>query len=82
MAKLHPFKIKSSFGNIARNLQRLSMQNINTIGNHINRSIQRGLESGKDIDGNSFKPLKASSKAARKDKTLYYGKYSCSFFGF
>ena len=78
MPKLHPFKLKSSFGTIADNLLRLSMQNINTIGNHINRSIQKGLESGKDIDGNSFKPLKASSKAARKDKTLYYGKYSGS----
>ena len=76
MPKLHPFKYKSSFGTIAQNLQRLSMQNINTIGNHINNSIQKGIERGKDIDGKSFKPLKPSSKAARKAKTLYYGKRS------
>ena len=76
MPKLHPFKFKSSFGTIAQNLQRLSMQNINTIGNHINNSIQKGLESSKDIDGSSFRPLKPSSKAARKAKTLYYGKRS------
>ena len=69
MPKIHPFKFKSSFGKIARNLERLSMQNINTIGNHINRSIQKGIESSKDIDGKPFKPLKKSSKEARSKKT-------------
>ena len=78
MPKLHPFKLKSSFGTIAKNLQRLSVQNINTIGNHINREIQKGIESGTDIDGNKFKNLKPSSREARKKKTLYYGKYSGS----
>ena len=76
MPKLHPFKFKSSFGTVAQNLQRLTMQNINTIGNHINNSIQKGLESSKDIDGKSFSSLKASSKEARTKKTLYYGKRS------
>ena len=51
MPKLHPFKLKSSFGTVAKNLQRLSMQNLNTIGNHINNTIQKGIEQGKDIDG-------------------------------
>ena len=78
MAKLHPFRFKSSFGTIAKNLQRLSMQNINTIGNHINRKIQEGLEQGKDVDDNNFKPLKPSSRAAIANKTLYYKKYSGS----
>ena len=80
MPKLHPFKFKSSFGTLAKNLERLSMQNINTIGNHINNSIQKGIEQGKDIDGKSFKPLKPSSRDARKARTLYYGKQSGSGF--
>ena len=78
MPKLHPFKFKSSFGTVAKNLQRLSMQNLNTIGNHINNTIQKGIEQGKDIDGKSFKSLKASSKKARTEKNLYYGKYAGS----
>ena len=78
MPKLHPFRYKSSFGTLAKNLQRLSMQNINTIGNHINRSIQRGLEQGKDINDKPFESLKPSSKADRANKTLNYKKYSGS----
>ena len=67
-----------SFRVLKQKLPSILAINVNTMGNFINKAIQDGIDRGTDIDGNDFEPLKDSSKIARSNRALYYGKYSGS----
>ena len=47
-----------SFKKLANKLDSIIVADLNTVGNHINKAIQDGIDSGKDIKGKSFKKLK------------------------
>ena len=47
-----------SFKKLANKLDSIIVADLNTVGNHINKAIQDGIDSGKDIHGKSFKKLK------------------------
>ena len=46
-----------SFKKLANKLDSIIVNDLNTVGNHINKAIQDGIDSGKDIHGNNFVPL-------------------------
>ena len=46
-----------SFKKFANKLDSIIVADLNTVGNHINKAIQDGIDSGKDIKGKSFKRL-------------------------
>ena len=54
-----PVRIKSTFNfkKFANKLDSIIVADLNTVGNHINKAIQDGIDSGKDIHGNNFVPL-------------------------
>ena len=67
-----PVRMKStfSFKKLANKLDSIIVQDLNTVGNHINKAIQDGIDSGKDIDGKGFEPLRPSTKAFGGNKPL------------
>ena len=46
-----------SFKKLANKLDSIIVNDLNTVGNHINKAIQDGIDSGKDIKGNNFDKL-------------------------
>lgn len=70
MAKGWGFVRKNfSFNKLKKKLPEIVEDNLNILGAHINRAIQDGIESGKDLNGKSFKPLKESTKELRSGTT-------------
>ena len=65
-------KIKQtfSFKKLANKLEKIIVQDLNTVGNHINKAIQDGIDSGKDINGSSFRPLEPITVALGGKKPL------------
>ena len=47
-----------NFKKLANKLDSIIIADLNTVGNHINKAIQDGIDSGKDIHDKSFKKLK------------------------
>ena len=77
-------RIKKTFDfkKLSRRLSPLVISNINIMGNRINKAIQDGIESGRDIRGNAFeklhpptialggkKPLKRTGNMSKTTKT-------------
>lgn len=64
-----PPKIKSnfSFRNVGDALDDIFIDAVNQLGNHLNVSIQNGLDEGIDIHGKSFEKLKPHSIKLRGD---------------
>ena len=54
---------------LSKKLPDIITDNLNILGAHINRAIQDGIDSGKDIEGNNFKKLKSSTKELREGST-------------
>ena len=54
-----------SFRNVGDAIDDIFIDAVNQLGNHLNLSIQKGLEKSKDIHGHSFEDLKPSTKARR-----------------
>ena len=59
-----------SFKKLANKLESIIINDLNTVGSHINKAIQDGIDSGKDIKGNSFKPLEPITVALGGKKPL------------
>ena len=70
MPKAVRMKSTFSFKKFANKLDSIIVQDLNTVGNHINKAIQDGIDSGKDIDGQGFEPLRPSTKAFGGNKPL------------
>lgn len=69
MANLPQPKIRSnfSFRNVGDALDDIFIDAVNQLGNHLNVSIQNGLDEGIDIHGKAFEPLKPHSVELRGD---------------
>ena len=67
-----PVRMKStfSFKKFANKLDSIIVADLNTVGNHINKAIQDGIDSGKDINGKGFKPLEPITKELGGNKPL------------
>ena len=67
-----PVRIKSTFNfkKFANKLDSIIVADLNTVGNHINKAIQDGIDSGKDIKGGSFKSLEPITVALGGKKPL------------
>ena len=67
-----PVRIKSTFNfkKFANKLDSIIVADLNAVGNHINKAIQDGIDSGKDINGKGFEPLRPSTKAFGGNKPL------------
>tara|TARA_Y100000310_G_scaffold202499_1_gene202717 strand:- start:1151 stop:1633 length:483 start_codon:yes stop_codon:yes gene_type:complete len=59
-----------SFKKLANKIDDIVVKDINTLGNHINKTIQKGIDKGKDIKGNSFKKLEPITVALGGKKIL------------
>ena len=57
MPKAVRMKSTFSFKKLANKLDSIIVADLNAVGNHINKAIQDGIDSGKDIKGKSFKRL-------------------------
>jgi len=60
-------KMKANFSakKLARKLDQLMVDGLNVMGRNINLEIRQNTAAGKDIHGDSFKPLSDSSKSER-----------------
>ena len=67
-----PVRMKSTFNfkKFANKLDSIIVADLNAVGNHINKAIQDGIDSGKDIDGGSFKSLEPITVALGGKKPL------------
>ena len=70
MPKAVRMKSTFSFKKFANKLDSIIVADLNTVGNHINKAIQDGIDSGKDINGKGFEPLRPSTKAFGGKKPL------------
>ena len=59
-----------SFKKLANKLDNIIVADLNAVGNHINKAIQDGIDSGKDIKGGSFKSLEPITVALGGKKPL------------
>ena len=62
MPKAVRMKSTFSFKKFANKLDSIIVADLNTVGNHINKAIQDGIDSGTDIKGKSFKALESITK--------------------
>ena len=70
MPKAVRMKKTFSFKKFANKLDKIIVADLNTVGNHINKAIQDGIDSGKDIHGGRFKPLEPITKELGGNKPL------------
>ena len=70
MPKAVRMKKTFSFKKFANKLDKIIVADLNTVGNHINKAIQDGIDSGKDIHGNNFVPLEPVTVALGGKKPL------------
>ena len=59
-----------SFKKLANKLEAIILADLNAVGNRVNKAIQDGIDSGKDIHGEPFEPLHDSTKAFGGKKPL------------
>ena len=59
-----------SFKKLANKLDKIIVDDLNAVGNHINKAIQDGIDSGKDIKDGSFKSLEPITVALGGKKPL------------
>ena len=59
-----------SFKNLADKINNIIIKDINALGNHINKTIQEGIDRGKDINGANFDPLEPVTIALGGKKPL------------
>ena len=59
-----------SFKKLANKLDNIIIADLNVVGNRINKAIQDGIDSGKDIDGKNFVPLEQVTKDLGGKKPL------------
>ena len=57
MPKGSYMKASFSFKKLANKLESILVNDLNVVGSRTNKAIQDGIDQGKDINGNSFKPL-------------------------
>ena len=67
MAQPPKIRTNFSFRNVGDALDDIFIDAVNQLGNHLNVSIQNGLDEGVDIHGNPFEPLKPHSVELRGD---------------
>ena len=70
MPKKSRVKKTFSFKKLADKIDDIIVKDINTLGNHINKTIQEGIDRGKDINDASFKPLEPVTIALGGKKPL------------
>ncbi len=70
MAKPVNLKKTFSFGKLAKKLDNIIVADVNALGNAINKAIQDGIDSGKDINGQPFAPLEPITKELGGTKPL------------
>ena len=70
MPKKSRIKKTYSFKKLANKIEDIIVKDINALGNHINKTIQEGIDRGKDIDGGNFKPLEPVTVALGGKKPL------------
>ena len=63
-------KTTFSFKKFANKLDSIIVADLNAVGSHINKAIQDGIDSGKDIHGNNFVPLEPITVALGGKKPL------------
>tara|TARA_Y100000310_G_C20311223_1_gene636328 strand:+ start:165 stop:653 length:489 start_codon:yes stop_codon:yes gene_type:complete len=65
-------RVKSTFNfkKLAKKLDNIIVADLNAVGNHINKAIQDGIDSGTDIKGKSFKRLEPITVALGGKKPL------------
>ena len=65
-------RIKKTFNlkKLANKLDKIIVDDLNVLGSSINKAIQDGIDSGKDIHGNSFKDLEPITKVLGGSKPL------------
>tara|TARA_Y100000593_G_C4307682_1_gene336613 strand:+ start:203 stop:688 length:486 start_codon:yes stop_codon:yes gene_type:complete len=56
------FKSTFSFKKLANKLDKIIVDDLNIVGNHINKAIQDGIDKGKDINDRTFAPLEEITK--------------------
>ena len=59
-----------SFKKLANKLEAIILADLNAVGNRVNKAIQDGIDSGKDIHGKPFAPLKQITKDLGGKKPL------------
>ena len=70
MPKAVRMKSTFSFKKLANKLDKIIVADLNAVGSHINKAIQDGIDSGKDIKGGSFKALAPITKELGGKKPL------------
>ena len=60
-----PVRLKKTFNfrKLANKLDGIIVNDLNVLGNRVNKAIQDGIDKGKDINDKSFKPLEPVTKA-------------------
>tara|TARA_Y100000593_G_scaffold95130_1_gene200432 strand:+ start:9056 stop:9583 length:528 start_codon:yes stop_codon:yes gene_type:complete len=74
MPKKTRFKKTFSFKKLANKLENIIINDLNSVGNWLNKSIQDGIIAGKDIDGKPFRALEETTGSMRIAKQGYYKK--------
>ena len=59
-----------SFKKLANKLDSIIVNDLNVVGNRVNKAIQDGIDKGKDIHGNNFVPLEQITKDLGGKKIL------------
>ena len=70
MPKGSYMKSTFSFNKLANKLESIIINDLNVVGSRLNKAIQDGIDQGKDIKGNSFKPLEPITIALGGKKPL------------
>ena len=70
MPKKSRIKKTYSFKKLANKIEDIIVKDINALGNHINKTIQEGIDRGTDIKGKSFKKLEPITIALGGKKIL------------
>ena len=65
------FKSTFSFKKLANKLDQIIVNDLNAVGNRINKAIQDGIDSGTDVKGNRFEPLEPITIAFGGKKPLH-----------
>ena len=71
MAKGMSMKGNFSLTKLARNLDRITVDNLNVIGNHVNKSIQDGLDSGTNINDGKHTRLSKRTTIPERERKGY-----------
>jgi hypothetical protein len=70
VAKKFKLKTTFSFKKLSDKLDKIMIDDLNVLGNNINKAIQDGINNGKDVNGKNFAPLRPSTIAFGGKKPL------------